>query len=526
MAIWSVRASGDPAPASGREPLALVDLGQRLAATPEAAWDWIARLQSGPGPRHRGEARRRGAVATPVGIAARMARALLARTPRGATLRVLDAGCGTGRLLGAVAREASRRRARIDCTGIEIDAAAARWAQALEPVAAAGARGALAAWRVRRMDFLLDDFSLQFDAAIANPPYVSWRDLEPRYRDRLRSRNGGAPGDLAALFVGRLLDRLRPGGRLCVIVPNKLLATRYAARLRARLLAETTLEEIWDLSRQRIFPGRASYPVVLVARRVAASRRHRVVLRDADGTPRARWPQIALRALPSAVVPLGLEPELGDLALRLLSGRRFGDAVRARCGIATSGFGRAVGSGPETIVRSGDVRPFRLSSGARFAPRRAGLAAAALERMRRPKVVVPGMFRRLCAAYDGERRLLGRVYFVPVDGGTAAAREARRAVLLALLNSRLYALLYAGLFAGVAQSGGWMRLNAPYLECMPWPRRAPDARLLSAVARCERRRAAAADLERLDLAVEALFDLGRAESRLLARLARRLPADR
>jgi SAM-dependent methyltransferase len=527
VGIWNAAAGRRIPDMHGLPVRALEELAPRLAARPRAAWEWVERLQetrliaAGTSPRQRG------AVPTPGPVAARMARALLRGAPRGSEWSVLDAGCGSGRLLAAVARAASAAGIRLACEGIEIDAAAARWAAALEPVVRAGARDCLRRWSVRCADFLLEpQRGALFDAVIANPPYVALRDLDASYRARLRARGEPGRGDLSALFLAALLERVRPGGRLCVIVPNKLLAAGYAASLRLRLASETCVEEIWDLSGERVFPGHGSYPVVIVLRRAAATRGHRVAVREADGRLRARLPQRLWRELPESIVPLAMPAALLPLGLRLLSGPTLGEAVEVRCGLATSGFGRAVGSGPERIVRSGDITPFTLLGAARFSPVRAGVSRAAMRRQRVPKVVVPGMFRRLCAAYEGEGRLVGRVYFVPITGVTAAERARQRAALLGLLNSRLYALLYAGLFGAVSQSGGYMRLNGPYLRCMPWPGTAPDVDLESVVRNLERAAPGpdrAGARERLDDIVEAWFGLGPEERRVLGQLAALLP---
>lgn len=508
-------------PRRARATHGLHDLAARLAGRPEAAWEWIERLQDAePRP---DTVRTRGAVPTPRGVAARMAARLLATARAGETWRVLDAGCGTGRLLLEVVRAAEKRGVRVHCEGVEIDPVTARRAQALSPLLRVAADGTLAGWRVRSADFLLDRMAGDpVDAAIANPPYVPLRHLDAAMRARLQAAYGVGTTDLAALFLERLLDRLRPGGRLSVIVPNKLLACGYARALRRRLLVETSIEVIWDLSAVRVFAGRGSYPVVLVLRRQPPSRRHRVQVRGAAGTVRARWPQRALELLPDAVLPLDMAPELLPLATRLLAGPRLGDAVRVRCGIARSGFGRAVGSGPERIVRSGDVRPFRVRGDAPFAPARAGIDAAALAGQRCPKVLVPGLFRRLAAAYDGHGRLVGRVYFVPAEGGTARERDERRVLLLALLNSRLFAVLYAALFGSTAQSGRWLRANGPYLECLPWPAR-PVRPALAQVVRALERRPGGPAFHRLDLLVESLFGLVPRERALLGRLEAELP---
>jgi SAM-dependent methyltransferase len=515
MAIWNAV----PAPSASR---GLRELAARLESSPAAAWEWIERLQAARAAHPQATPRHRGVVVTPPPIAARMAARAVAAAPRGAVLRVLDAGCGDGRLLAAVARAAAERRVHVDCHGVEIDATAARWAQGLEPLVRAGAGAALARWRVRCGDFLARPSAVDaVDVVIANPPYVAWRGLDAAMRQRLRAH---ARSDLAAIFVDRLLDRLRPGGTLVAIVPNKLLVAQYAAALRLRLRTDFALEELWDLATDGVFHGHGVYPVVLVARRIALAAARSLRVFDAAGGERARWPQGAWSALPDAVLPLRLEPRLAAIATRLLSGDRLGQHATFACGIATSGFGRAVGAGPDRILRARDVRPFRAGPGCAFDVRRAGLRARAVARQRVVKVIVPGLFRRLCAAFDPDARLLGRVYWAPLGGATAAARESERALLLALLNSRLYALLYAGLFGGGSQSGGYLRANGPCLAALPWPSGgggAPAA-LVACVRRLERR-PTSADLACLDAAVETLFALAPDERAVLEALARNLP---
>jgi len=518
MAIW--KAPRERRNTARATPRALQELAARLESNPDAVWTWIERLQSTHRLEDAGAEHARGVVPTPPDIAARMADALLRGTPPGAAWRVLDAGCGRGRLLGAVARAAAAAAVQVDCEGIELDATTARWAQALEPLVRAGARGAVRSWSVRRADFLLAPSpSADCDAVIANPPYVPLRQLDAGLRERLRGRmpRGGA-GDLAALFVARILDRLRPGGRMAVIVPNKLLAAHYAGALRRRLLTEISLEEVWDFTGTRVFAGWGSYPVVLIARNAAPDAGHRVRVLDAQGALRSEWPQSALAAMPDGVIPLGLDPELAPLAERLFAGPHLGSQVRVACGIAVAGFGRAIGAGADRILCAGDIAPFRTAAPRPFAAARAGVRPASLERMRVPKILIPGMFRRLCAAWEPGDALLGRVYYVP-----ARPQSPERDLLLALLNSRLYGVLYAGLFAGVAQSGGYLRLNAPYLNAMPWPRRAAARKLATLVAALERREGAA-ERGALDRAVEDLFELSPSERRVLDRLAREQPS--
>jgi len=287
--------------------------------------------------------------------------------------------------------------------------------------------------------------------------------------------------------------------------------------LRERLRDECVLEEVWDLSAEGVFPGRCAYPVVLVARRRSPAAAHVVRLLGADGEERGAWPRRAWLAAPDALVPLAADSQLGSLAAAMFHGPRLGEHARFRCGIAISGFGRAVGRGPDRILRARDVGAFHTGGGCAFDARDAGIAVATSRRQQVTKILVPGMFRRLCASFDARARLLGRVYYTPVN-----ARDPRRTLLLALLNSRLYAVLYAGMFAGGAQSGGWLRANSPCLAALPWPSRQPDAALATCVRKLERGDDAVIRA-RLDRLVEDLFGLDTAQRAAVACLARNLP---
>jgi hypothetical protein len=206
----------------------------------------------------------------------------------------------------------------------------------------------------------------------------------------------------------------------------------------------------------------------------------------------------------------------------VLASPRFGDRATVHCGIAASGFGRAIGHGTERILTAADVHRFRIATPRLFAPDQVGIDAQHLERFRSPKIVVPGMFRRLGAAYDASGSVLGRVYFMPLRGATSEAREEYRCAALGLLNSRLYAVLYAALFGAVSQSGGYLRLNAPYLRALPWPAAPPPGALLELVPQLER--SADPRLEAcLDDAVEDWFGLPAAARTVLERLARNFP---
>lgn len=121
-----------------------------------------------------------------------------------------------------------------------------------------------------------------FDIIITNPPWVRAQNIDAAHADVLRSRYAcqrrglwagakkagirapfGPQVDLAALFLERSLELLRPGGRLCGLVPAKLFRSLHGAALRAQLAqhAIVALEDFSDGSR-RIFDATV-YPAML-----------------------------------------------------------------------------------------------------------------------------------------------------------------------------------------------------------------------------------------------------------------------
>jgi len=480
----------------------------------DAIWRWIEGLQHNEeSNRAREREASAGCVATPAVVAQVMARRLWQGWSGPAPVRVLDAGCGNATLLAAVVREGARRRFVIDATGVDSDVEAVAWSAGLSHLMQRAAGARLHSWTILHRDYLLQPPPGPFDLIIANPPYVSLRSLAASQRQRLRRVSPAGRGDLSLLFLQTMLQQLAPGGRLCAIVPNKILASHYAADLRRCMLTRYRLREVHDLSEGQTFPGVGAYPVILVVEHAAA--RGSIQLFGAAGKRRGALRARDVLDLPDSLLPLRLPAELLSLVLRLRQQGTFESHNRLACGLASSGFGRGVGRGPERILLSGDVLPFRLRQRRAFDPKRAGVVPQRLQRQRVEKIVVPGMFRDLCAARAQATDLLGRVYWIPVQSTENGRRQA--ALLLALLNSRLFRVLYRGLFHGVAQAGGWLRCNGPYLAAMPWPAAPVPQSLVDLVERCETQEDSRLQ-PRLDTQVEDLFGVQTLERQLLLRL--------
>ena len=236
-------------------------------------------------PADRVERKRRGAWYTPPALVdllvdQAVVPALEAAARRGwpAAVRVLDPACGDGRLLAAAAEEAQRRGAppgAVELVGIELDGETAEQARRTVPSA-----------RIVAGDGRAVDPGGCFDAIIGNPPYLG--QLTAATSRGGRSRLGGGPyADVAAEFLLRAVELARPdGGRVALVLPQSVLATRDTEAIRATVRRQAAMTGLWWAGTQ-VFAAGVHVCVV-------------VLERGRQQGPVVRWRGPEMAALPDA----------------------------------------------------------------------------------------------------------------------------------------------------------------------------------------------------------------------------------
>ncbi|MEO8702973.1 MAG: Eco57I restriction-modification methylase domain-containing protein [Kofleriaceae bacterium] len=217
-----------------------------------------------------------GVVYTPPEVASAMVRVALEPLIRGRTarelcaLRVCDFAVGEGafvvevvRVLAEAMTAAGVSRAREQAgrcvVGVDIDARAV-----------ATARLALGDLDLRVADALAVDWAAAFpdvfarggfDAVVGNPPYIRQEWLGA---GKLRAgfATAGGVADLYVYFVELAHRIARPGGRYCVITPNKWLTAAYGRELRGFLAEAGSVEGVIDLGRAAVFAEADAFPCV------------------------------------------------------------------------------------------------------------------------------------------------------------------------------------------------------------------------------------------------------------------------
>lgn len=220
--------------------------------------------------RRHGIAKSRGVHYTPPGLAAFVARRVVARlgAPKG---RVLDPACGDGELLLHLAAEmAAAGMPAPHLVGVDRDAQAITVAQEkLKGVPAASVT-------LHNGDFLemagQREFNSSYDIVISNPPYVRTQVLGAA-RSQVLARRFDLTGrvDLYQAFVAAITAVLGHEGTLGLLCSNRFLTTKGGESLRALLSVSYELAELWDLGDTRLFEA-AVLPAVLVGRRSADGR--------------------------------------------------------------------------------------------------------------------------------------------------------------------------------------------------------------------------------------------------------------
>jgi predicted RNA methylase len=204
---------------------------------------------------------------------------------------VADPACGTGGLLVEAARRAGPD---VEAVGVEVDGRLARAARMNMHLA--GVRN----WRIHHLEGAgalgpqVPGRLGAFDVVITNPPFGS--DTTDREAlDALELGRGRRSRRRGVLFLERCLELVRPGGTVCIVLEQNVVAGRSQADARRLVLAAADVEAVVELPARTFQPYASVRTSILVLRRRARraggetffARAVGMGGRNGDGTPRA-----------------------------------------------------------------------------------------------------------------------------------------------------------------------------------------------------------------------------------------------
>jgi hypothetical protein len=214
-----------------------------------------------------------------------------------------------------------------------------------------------------------------FDAVIGNPPYVRI------YRGQItaddvaffqrRFSAAHMKFDLYALFLELGIGLLRKSGRLGFIVPDKFTSAPYGEPLRRKILSNR-LVKILDLRRERVFPGVAVAPVIVIVEAGSPGANETTIMAPSHGVEDltalreiATVNQITFDRFPQAQIRI--DASFGGLSLLdTLSHKSLplSDAYYVNWGLRTGTKERTLrlisntprGNNPKALLRGEDIR--------------------------------------------------------------------------------------------------------------------------------------------------------------------------
>ncbi len=376
--------------------------------------------------------------------------------PADRPIRVLDPACGDGRLLEAMRVELHLRGRSVEMVGCDVDGAAL--ARITHP--------STTTIRTNALDHDWGDE--RFDIVIGNPPYLS--QMASATTRGGSSKHGGGPyADAAAEFLALSVRLAHPGhGRVALVLPQSILASRDAGPIRSQVDALADLAWSWWVADQQLFEASVNV-CVLGFRRPSTERPHPLawtrVVTDELGIP------------PLDPSTLTVDGTLGDRADLNLN---FRDEYYALVPAVADDV-----DGPP-LVTSGLIDPGVNHWGERpvkFAKRTLAAPRVDLERLEGrftewaarklvPKVLIANQTRVIEAVADPDGAWIPGVPVMtatPTAGATADRADAAVWELAATLTAPVASALCWHQGAGTGLSATTVRLSPAMLAALPWP---------------------------------------------------------
>ena len=177
-------------------------------------------------------------------------------------------------------------------------------------------------FQIFHSDYLLEFNIKPFDIILGNPPYIENKKIEDmEYKSKLKIFDSAYRlYDLSILFIEKSMELLKQNqGYLSFLITNKFLAADYGIKIRKKIVLNTLIKQIIDISSLSIFKEAAAYPIIisLKIKSLGKENLYGFIRLDEDlinlDQKKDRWKKISqnsLKKLPAYVIPLS-----GDIDL-------------------------------------------------------------------------------------------------------------------------------------------------------------------------------------------------------------------
>ena len=328
-----------------------------------------------------------------------------------------------------------------------------------------------------------------FDIVIGNPPYVDSETMTkvmPELRDLYSSKFSAAKGnwDLFVVFVEQGIRICKRNGIYSFIVPNKLIAAKYAEKIRVEL-KQTSLIEIRDYGRVPVFLNAAVYPCTIVGRKEKESLQKVSFMKMMDLLSCSNnnqiensflkeydfWDVFFIKELEMSVVQKFLIHKTLQKTNEVIGSATVSEAYEIKK-ILKDSFEKGDSF---KVINTGTIDPYQSLWGVKSMQYIKGkyeyprilfsdlnkINKKRVEQAQAEKIIVAGMSSRIEAVYDNGETLAGK--------STTIILGKNLKYVLGILNSSIVCFSINILYNSMKMAGGYLNIGTRELERIPIP---------------------------------------------------------
>ena len=346
-------------------------------------------------------------------------------------------------------------------------------------------------WEIEYKDILT---SGGFDIVIGNPPYISsielsktvGNDVKSYWVDKYQSARGTY--DIYVLFFEQGMRLLNENGILAFITPNKFLSSPYGLALRELILKEYCIEEIFDLSKIKVFDDPSVYPVITIIRKVKSKSGHKIRVKDSliDGLLPEEGNLMSadiLTILPDNLFSLLLSDNPKIIEKINKQSQRLDTIAKVNATSTASEadiFSKFVNENETGVklVNTGTIDSYASLWGIKDLTNKGGKFTKPILDIEK----IPTISEHRSIIYKSPKIIFAKVAkqieaFLDKAGEYASintncvydSKEVNLPTLLALFNSKLMNYYYKQCFGALSMSGGYLQFQAPQIRTLPVP---------------------------------------------------------
>lgn len=334
-----------------------------------------------------------------------------------------------------------------------------------------------------------------FNIVIGNPPYIDSETMVatmPTLRNKYSSMYDCAKGnwDMFVVFIQKGIDLCRHKGIYSFIIPNKLIAAKYADKIRERI-SKNSIREIRDYSRVDVFSEASVYPCTIVGCispfevdnkmtfTTMKDRLNAVVSNIITGTTFRTcvyWDVFFRDSVIVSIIQnyLSFSSIAKYSELTVLGAATVNEAYAIKELIIDSveqkESYKIINTGTiDKYISLWGVSPMQYIKGKYLYPRISSLDLmnlnkTRLSQARSKKIVVAGMSKEIEATYDNGETLAGKSTSIILGNDELLLKY-----VLGIINSKLVSFSIGIIFNSLKMSGGFLNIGTRELLSIPIP---------------------------------------------------------